>query len=102
MHVFFKLARPLDQFPELNLPKLYLSPAGPPDGTLNEASPTVAGRWFRCVSCAKDFCEACEQSDVHDDTHVSLVFKSTVDLLVFTHFVGVEMPVCWRGPRSNS
>ena len=42
----------------------------------------IVGEWFRCVYCAKDFCDGCEAVDTHDDKHFFMVFKATVRLFL--------------------
>ncbi|OBZ73842.1 ZZ-type zinc finger-containing protein P35G2.11c [Grifola frondosa] len=114
MHVFFKLPRPVDrplQSDHAMLPRLYKCPVGPSSGLFYVAAPTeylrsllhnnavcdrcferIKGKWFRCAYCPKDLCEACEGMDTHDDTHVFMVFKSSVDMQAFRRFANVENP----------
>ncbi|KAH8104978.1 hypothetical protein DFH11DRAFT_1645477 [Phellopilus nigrolimitatus] len=106
MHIFFKLPRPMDRPIESQfaiLPILYRQPAGPA-GRLNSAHPKayvttlyhnvalcdhcmdrIKGVWFRCVYCAKDLCDVCENLNphAHDRTHFFYVFKAPVDMQVF-------------------
>ena len=56
----------------------------------------IQGEWFRCAYCTRDLCDACEEVDTHDDTHVFVVFKSlvsdifvnSVSLLIVVEFPG--------------
>jgi len=56
----------------------------------------IQGEWFRCAYCTRDLCDACEEVDTHDDTHVFIVFKSlvsdifvnSVSLLIVVEFPG--------------
>ncbi|THU92735.1 hypothetical protein K435DRAFT_758000 [Dendrothele bispora CBS 962.96] len=104
-HIFFKLPRPVDQRIADSrplLPKLYKTPAGPSHSHLGLTSPTdylktlfhssaicdrcmtpIQGVWFRCAYCGSDLCDACEEVDTHNDTHIFIVFKSVVDMQVF-------------------
>jgi hypothetical protein len=38
----------------------------------------ISGEWFRCVYCAKDLCDVCENLNAHDRTHFFYVFKAPV------------------------
>lgn len=40
----------------------------------------IQGAWFRCAYCGKDLCDACEELDNHNDTHLFMVFKAPVDM----------------------
>ncbi len=40
----------------------------------------IQGAWFRCAYCGKDLCDACEELDNHNDTHLFMVFKAPVDV----------------------
>ncbi|KAI0339660.1 hypothetical protein BDW22DRAFT_1335795 [Trametopsis cervina] len=95
------------------LPILYNIPAGPPGGVYSRERPKgsglplvtlleylrdvvntsavcdrcmnrIAGEWFRCVYCAKDFCDSCESFDTHNDKHFFVVFKSVVRTFVLS------------------
>ncbi|KDR80641.1 hypothetical protein GALMADRAFT_240994 [Galerina marginata CBS 339.88] len=114
MHIFFKLPRPVYQqleSPFPMLPPLYKIPAGPAPtapktndpkaylGSLVHSSAIcdrcmtcIEGEWFRCAYCAVDLCDACEEVDTHDDTHVFLVFKSLVDMQLFKNFANLDNP----------
>ncbi|KAJ7625539.1 hypothetical protein FB45DRAFT_68258 [Roridomyces roridus] len=96
MHVFFKLPRPVQKplvWPYAFLPQLYKPPAGPPPGVdpptflaslehpavlCDRCMSGIPGVWYRCAYCAKDYCEACEAVDTHNDAHIFMVFKSPV------------------------
>ncbi|KAF8239321.1 hypothetical protein L208DRAFT_1386173 [Tricholoma matsutake] len=113
MHVFFKLPRPVQHPIEFSfplLPFLYKTPAGPASGTptidpkayltslvhssalCDRCMTCIQGEWFRCAYCARDLCDACEDVDTHDDTHVFLVFKSQVDMQTFRAFANLDSP----------
>jgi len=113
MHIFFKLPRPVlrpIESPEPMIPRLYQNPAGPKQPLQNLDDPTaylmelthsssicdrcmtiITGAWFRCAYCALDLCDACENVDTHDDTHVFLVFKSEVNMQVLKEFLHLDM-----------
>ncbi|KZP01547.1 hypothetical protein CALVIDRAFT_474143, partial [Calocera viscosa TUFC12733] len=100
MHAFFKIPRPLDRAinsPFPILPLLYRSPVAA--GFESNQDPRayllnlvhlntlcdicvepIRGEWFRCVYCSKDLCADCEENDVHDPTHIFVVFKAPVDM----------------------
>jgi len=40
----------------------------------------IVGEWFRCIYCAKDYCDDCESLGGHNPTHVFAIFKSRVGL----------------------
>ncbi|EJU03700.1 hypothetical protein DACRYDRAFT_49374 [Dacryopinax primogenitus] len=105
MHAFFKIPRPLDRAinsPFPILPLLYRSPVAAgfesnqdPRDVLHVAYlnnlvhqttlcdicvEPIRGEWFRCVYCSKDLCADCEENDVHDPTHIFVVFKAPVDM----------------------
>ncbi|KZT59440.1 hypothetical protein CALCODRAFT_450060 [Calocera cornea HHB12733] len=100
MHAFFKIPRPLDRAinsPFPILPLLYRSPVAagfesnqdPRAYLLNLVHGNtlcdicvepIRGEWFRCVYCSKDLCADCEENDVHDPTHIFVVFKAPVDM----------------------
>ncbi|OCH91488.1 hypothetical protein OBBRIDRAFT_728644 [Obba rivulosa] len=104
MHVFFKLPRPVDRPLQSGFrmsAKLYLWPAGPDGGAYDPAYPTgylaglahtysvcdhcmqrITGIWFHCAFCPVDLCEDCEKFDEHNNTHVFILFKSTVSHLL--------------------
>jgi len=113
MHVFFKLPRPVQRPMEFSfplLPLLYKIPVGPSSGTMttdpkaylsslvhssalcDRCMTPIQGEWFRCGYCARDLCDACEDVDTHDDTHVFLVFKSQVDMQTFRTFANLDSP----------
>ena len=46
----------------------------------------IEGAWFRCCYCQRDLCDACQEVDTHDDTHIFLVFKSIVSVLFLKTF----------------
>ncbi|KAH8118121.1 hypothetical protein DFH11DRAFT_1572447 [Phellopilus nigrolimitatus] len=93
MHIFFKLPRPVDRPIESQfaiLPILYRQPAGPAVylATLHHNAvlcdhcmDCIKGVWFRCVYCAKDLCDVCENLSphAHDRTHFFYVFKAPED-----------------------
>ncbi|KAH8998274.1 hypothetical protein EDB86DRAFT_3076119 [Lactarius hatsudake] len=110
MHVFLKIHRPVDipgplysEFPII--PILYRHPAGPPPGSPSANIPgdpaaylrdlthsftlcdrhmrRIVGKWYRCALCATDLCADCEVHDIHNDTHLFLVFKAPVDTQAF-------------------
>ncbi|EJD47432.1 hypothetical protein AURDEDRAFT_144484 [Auricularia subglabra TFB-10046 SS5] len=94
------------------VPPLYREPAGLfPDGTRNDANPEeylrtvrhpmslcdwcmerIEGKWYRCAYCGKDLCASCEAIDSHDESHVFIVFKATVDMTQFRYFMDLEHP----------
>ncbi|KAF9461245.1 hypothetical protein BDZ94DRAFT_1264328 [Collybia nuda] len=114
MHVFFKFPRPVQrslESPYPLLPVLYKLPAGPPLGSGANGDPRaymtslvhssavcdrcmtcIQGEWFRCAYCARDLCDACEEVDTHDDCHIFMVFKSTVDMQAFKVFANLDNP----------
>ncbi|KAH8117906.1 hypothetical protein DFH11DRAFT_1723909 [Phellopilus nigrolimitatus] len=104
MHIFFKLPRPVDrpiesQFAILPiLPQVQqvdstpLIPKVPYVTTLyhnvalcDHCMDRIKGVWFRCVYCAKDLCDVCENLNphAHDRTHFFYVFKAPVDMQIF-------------------
>jgi len=118
MHVFLKIPRPVD-YPgplESDLPiievSLYRDPAGPAPGSpaaeisgdpaayLRDLTHAFAlcdrhllrivGKWYRCAFCAKDLCAECEELDTHDNTHIFIVFKGSVDMQEFRDFADLE------------
>ncbi|KAF8916216.1 hypothetical protein CPB85DRAFT_1490287 [Mucidula mucida] len=113
-HVFFKLPRPVDrpiesQFPML--PKLYKLPVGPGRDSRISSDPKeylkdlfhstaicdrcmtcIQGAWFRCAYCGKDLCDACEELDNHNDTHLFMVFKAPVDVHAIKMFTNIDNP----------
>ncbi|KAF9047190.1 hypothetical protein BDZ89DRAFT_1099279 [Hymenopellis radicata] len=113
-HVFFKLPRPVDkqiesQYPMI--PKLYKVPAGPgrdsrisPDpkaylkdlihstAICDRCMTCIQGAWFRCAYCGKDLCDACEELDNHNDTHLFMVFKAPVDVHAIKMFTNIDNP----------
>lgn len=114
-HIFFKLPRPVDRqikAPFPYVPLLYRKPAGVyPDGSRNDVHPEeylstlrhpttlcdwcverIEGKWYRCAYCDKDLCSACEAIDVHDDSHVFVVFKSEVDMRSLRNFSDLDNP----------
>ncbi|TFK74976.1 hypothetical protein BDN72DRAFT_955324 [Pluteus cervinus] len=105
MHVFFKIPRPVLrplETPQPLVPPLYLVPAGQSrtSGSSNDPKAyldsvrhenafcdlcmtEIKGEWFRCGYCIRDLCDSCQEVDTHDDTHIFLVLKSTVDMAIF-------------------
>ncbi|KAH8102342.1 hypothetical protein DFH11DRAFT_1693024 [Phellopilus nigrolimitatus] len=103
MHIFFKLPRPVDRPIESQfaiLPILYVPNAFPSHIVfLSSAVPVylatlhhnavlcdhcmdcIKGVWFRCVYCAKDLCDVCENLSphAHDRTRFFYVFKAPED-----------------------
>jgi len=115
MHIFFKLPRPVQrpiQAPYALLPPLYQLPAGTRNSNTPEADgpraylkslvhpaalcdrclDCIHGVWFRCAYCGIDLCDTCEAVDTHDDTHVFMVFKSTIDMQLFKAFANLDSP----------
>jgi hypothetical protein len=41
----------------------------------------IQGEWFRCAYCGRDLCDTCEKLDTHDNSHIFIVFKSTVSVV---------------------
>ncbi|KIK61657.1 hypothetical protein GYMLUDRAFT_199189 [Collybiopsis luxurians FD-317 M1] len=115
-HAFFKLPRPVQRPIRSNapfIPVLYRDRAGPsPPARFNAQDPTgylskishpsavcdrcfdrIQGAWFHCAHCPKDLCSSCESVDTHDDTHVFLVFKATIDMQALKHLmIGMGNP----------
>ncbi|TFK39910.1 hypothetical protein BDQ12DRAFT_649491 [Crucibulum laeve] len=115
MHIFFKLPRPVQRLLESAypmLPPLYKTPAGPqPNAVAHSNDPRaylkslvhssaicdrcmtpIEGAWFRCAYCPRDLCDACEEVDTHDESHVFMVFKSLIDMQLFKGFAHLENP----------
>lgn len=114
MHIFFKLPRPVNRHivsTDPVLPILYRAPAGPLNGFLNSDHPKaylktlhhtaalcdncmerISGEWFRCVYCAKDYCDVCENLNVHDPLHFFYVFKAPVDMQIFRIVAELDNP----------
>ncbi|PFH51867.1 hypothetical protein AMATHDRAFT_84931 [Amanita thiersii Skay4041] len=124
-HVFFRLPRPVDRPLESGTPFLpeimYRAPAGPsrllsirygPKDYLRELLHTSAmcdccfepilGEWFRCVYCPRDLCNTCLALDTHDDTHFFLVFKSVVDIQVFSQWYHIQAVPSYRQFKSQA
>ncbi|EJD41223.1 hypothetical protein AURDEDRAFT_115589 [Auricularia subglabra TFB-10046 SS5] len=114
-HIFFKLPRPVERpikSPFPFIPYLYRTPAGLfSDGTTDPANPEaylltlrhptalcdwcmerIRGKWYRCAYCPKDLCADCEAIDSHDDSHLFVVFKSSVDMTQLRNFSDLEHP----------
>jgi hypothetical protein len=53
----------------------------------------IQGAWFRCAYCAKDLCDACEELDTHNDSHVFLVLKSPASWLSFALLYEAYLPL---------
>ncbi|EIW79145.1 hypothetical protein CONPUDRAFT_145278 [Coniophora puteana RWD-64-598 SS2] len=114
MHAFFKLPRPVARALQSAtgfLPKLYKTPAGPPQGASDIGDPEdylnflihstawcdrcmepIHGAWYRCAYCAKDLCGDCQALDTHDTSHVFVVFKAPVDIAPFRQIANLENP----------
>ena len=60
----------------------YLSTLSHPSALCDLCMTQIQGEWFRCCYCSRDLCDACEEVDTHDDTHVFIVFKSMVSGVV--------------------
>lgn len=108
MHVFIRFPRPLDRPLRVDrplLPRLYKYPAGPRDRTYDPDNPKsyladllhtfalcdlcmerIRGQWFRCGYCSMDLCGACHRKDKHNDAHAFVVFKSLLDITLFSNF----------------
>ncbi|KAH8109254.1 hypothetical protein DFH11DRAFT_1691207 [Phellopilus nigrolimitatus] len=116
MHIFFKLPQPVDRPIESQfaiLPILYVPIALPsrPADRLNSSHPKaclatlyhnvalcdrcmdrIKGVWFRCMYCAKDLCDVCENLNphAHDRTHFFYVFKAPVNTLIVAELDNLE------------
>ncbi|KAH8104219.1 hypothetical protein DFH11DRAFT_1765448 [Phellopilus nigrolimitatus] len=114
MHIFFKLLRPVHRPIESQfaiLPILYvpiaflshivfLSSAVPAYLTTlyhnvalcDYCMDRIKGEWFRCVYCAKDLCDECENLNphAHDRTHFFYVFKAPVNTLIVAELDNLE------------
>ncbi|KAH8110921.1 hypothetical protein DFH11DRAFT_1617885 [Phellopilus nigrolimitatus] len=108
MHIFFKLLRPVDRPIESQFAIL---PILQPSGRLNSSHPKaylatlyhnaalcdhcmdrIKGVWFRCVYCAKDLCDVCENlnSHAHNRTHFFYVFNVPVNTLIVAELDNLE------------
>ncbi|PPQ62874.1 hypothetical protein CVT24_006272 [Panaeolus cyanescens] len=83
---------PLAGAPQSNDPKGYLRHLIHSSAVCDRCMTCIQGEWFRCCYCARDLCEDCQEVDTHNDKHIFLVFKSSVDMQLFKNFANLESP----------
>ncbi|EJD47428.1 hypothetical protein AURDEDRAFT_163643 [Auricularia subglabra TFB-10046 SS5] len=99
-HIFFKLPRHVERpirspfpfvphlliVPDIALPvdaehpDAYLLAVQHPATLCDGCAQRICGKWYRCVFCPTDLCADCEAVDSHDNSHLFVVFKSSVEI----------------------
>ena len=75
-----------------NHPKAYLTSLHHNAALCDHCMERISGEWFRCVYCAKDLCDVCENLNAHDKTHFFYVFKAPVDMQIFRIVAELDNP----------